>query len=73
MPKFLAKSIARKNLRSFLAEEQEFYLETYDGSNQAVHPDVTYFNGEYWLAATPYPYGMEEYENPCLYRGNKPP
>lgn len=69
MPKFLAKSIARKNLRSFLAEEQEFYLETYDGSNQAVHPDVAYFNGEYWLAATPYPYGMEEYENPCLYRG----
>lgn len=42
-------------------------VETCDGSNQAVHPSVTNFQGKTWLALTPYPYGMEFYENPCLY------
>ena len=42
-------------------------INTYDGSNQFTHPDSVFFNGKYWLVMTPYPYGMEAYENPCLY------
>ncbi len=48
-------------------------VETYDGSNQAVHPSVAEFQGKLWLALTPYPYGKEFYENPSIYvrRGEK--
>ncbi|HKV51697.1 MAG TPA: hypothetical protein VJO52_10895 [Gemmatimonadaceae bacterium] len=47
-------------------------LPTYDGSGQVVHPDVAVFpNGfaghEFWLAATPYPNGNANLENPSLY------
>jgi hypothetical protein len=46
-------------------------LPTYDGSGQAVHPDVVHFpqpwNGwEYWMAFTPYPGGNADFENPSL-------
>lgn len=54
---------------SYQGDEHEFILHTYDGSDQAVHPDIIYFAGKYWLVVTPYPYGMEEYENPSLYCG----
>ncbi len=42
---------------------------TYDGSNQAVHPKVLYFNKgwngyKYWMGITPYPYGNDDFENP---------
>lgn len=47
-----------------------FEIETYEGSNQACHPDVIRWNENYWLSITPYPYGMEEYENPCIYTGS---
>lgn len=50
---------------------------TYDGSGQAVHPDVVYVpegwgsdtNGKawpYWMAMTPYPNGNDAYENPSI-------
>ena len=44
---------------------------TYDGSGQAIHPDIVYvplgWNGyEYWMAITPYPYGNSDYENPSI-------
>ena len=45
---------------------------TYDGSGQAVHPDVA-ITPEGWgtsrlhLALTPYPYGDQSFENPSLY------
>ncbi|HEV2181231.1 MAG TPA: hypothetical protein VGR59_12975 [Gemmatimonadaceae bacterium] len=47
-------------------------LPTYDGSGQLVHPDVAVFsNGfaghEFWLAATPYPNGNANLENPSLF------
>lgn len=46
-------------------------INTYDGSNQAVHPDIVYnpggiFNHKYWLAFTPYPYENDKFENPCI-------
>ncbi len=44
---------------------------TYDGSGEAVHPDVLWFprswhGWEYWMAFTPYPKGEQRYENPSL-------
>lgn len=47
-------------------------IPTYDGFNQTVHPDVIKQldnnQKEYYLMAiTPYPYGYDKYENPCIY------
>ena len=49
------------------------YLEvpTYDGSGQAVHPDVAFFPDgwrgyPYWMVMTPYPYDTGERENPSI-------
>lgn len=70
MPYNRAKKIAQKNEKAYLTGEYDFKISTYDGSNQAVHPDMIYLNGKYWLVVTPYPYGMEEYENPCIYCGD---
>lgn len=44
---------------------------TYDGSGQAVHPDVLWFPSrwrgfEYWMAFTPFPGGNPEFENPSI-------
>ena len=46
---------------------------TYDGSNEAVHPDIVYFsnawNGyKYWMLFTPYP--SAAYENPSILASN---
>lgn len=53
------------------------FLETYEGSGQAVHPDVVLVAGgfgsakwRYWMAVTPYPYGQDVFENPCIYASN---
>ena len=44
---------------------------TYDGSGQAVHPDIAYFpegwqGYKYWMVFTPYPFGKRAYENPSI-------
>ena len=44
---------------------------TYDGSGQAVHPDVAYFRDGYrghffYMAVTPYPLGNSAFENPSV-------
>lgn len=46
-------------------------IPTYEGSGQAIHPDVLYFadgwNGyKYWMAFTPYPNTNAVYENPSI-------
>ncbi len=65
-----AKSIAKKNYKDCASNEiNEFILPTYDGSNQSVHPDTIADTSKIYLVVTPYPYGMEEYENPCVYIG----
>lgn len=46
---------------------KDLIIETYDGSGQLVHPDMIKSDGTMWFVATPYPYGMEEYENPSIY------
>ncbi len=54
-----------------LPQEMLLYIPTYDGSNQATHPDVLFFpegrNGIYfYLVMTPYPWSNNRYENPSL-------
>jgi len=69
MPVGAAKAMAKKNARAYEKQGvRELRVPTYDGSDQSVHPDITRWNGQYVLAVTPYPYGMGEYENPCVYR-----
>ena len=71
VPYKLAYYVYKKNKKDYEREGiPDFILETFDGSGQSVHPDIAYFGGQYWLTVTPYPYGMEEYENPCIYQGN---
>jgi PGF-pre-PGF domain-containing protein len=50
-------------------------IPTYDGSGQAVHPDIYYnANGwrgyKYWMVMTPYPNGDSAYENPSILVSN---
>ncbi len=54
-----------------LPEHKELQIPTYDGSFQAMHPDVIFFengiDGHYFLMAfTPYPSGLNQYENPSV-------
>lgn len=41
-------------------------IPTYDGSGQAVHPDVIKVGSTYWMAVTPYPGSDNQYENPSI-------
>ncbi|GAA4386386.1 hypothetical protein GCM10023153_00080 [Ornithinibacter aureus] len=46
-------------------------IPTPDGSGQMAHPDVVYVPGgfagfPYLMACTPYPFGVDRFENPCL-------
>ena len=50
-------------------------LDTYEGSGQVVHPDVTgtplgWSASRRHLAITPYPYGNAHFENPSLFTGD---
>lgn len=70
VPFRLASYIYKRNKNDYEREGvSDYLLDTFDGSGQLVHPDIAYISGQYWLAVTPYPYGMEEYENPCIYQG----
>lgn len=57
----------KKKLTNF-----DVLLNTYDGSGQLVHPDIIFDEGEqlYILAFTPYPFGIDYYENPSVMYGN---
>lgn len=55
-------------------EPAPFTVQTYDGSGEFVHPDAYVFPSawhgrRYWYAATPYPGGKSEFENPSVFRG----
>lgn len=70
LPVSLAKCIASRNVKDYLSEgTHDIVIKTIDGSNQVVHPDIVMDYDMMALVCTPYPYGMEEYENPCLYYG----
>ena len=64
LPVPLAKLLAAGNRVSM---PNAVNIPTYDGSGQACHPTVSVFQGKTYMACTPYPYGGEHYENPCLY------
>lgn len=71
VPHFIAKYIRKCNAVEL--EENHLLplkLNTYDGSGQAVHPDLVEYNGKLWMVCTPYPYAIETYENPSVYFGN---
>lgn len=70
IPAKKAVKICSQNILSYQEDEKDLIIHTYDRSNQSVHPDTIFFKDKYWLVITPYPYGMEEYENPCLYYGD---
>ncbi len=42
-------------------------IETYDGSGEVTHPDITFENDTFFLAITPYPKYNDKFENPSLY------
>lgn len=69
MPDWITRIIAKMNTGETLKlyEYKPLFLPTYDGSKQAVHPDILYWRDEFWLICTPYPYGIDTYENPCIY------
>lgn len=77
---YLKKPVALKKAKEWSEKNKKYYedkgidviwFETYDGSNQICHPDITFWHDNYWMVATPYPYGMEEYENPSIYFGKQ--
>lgn len=71
VPYGIAASIYKNNKKDYRKNGAfDFLIDTYDGSGQAVHPDIVFYQNRYWLTVTPYPYGMEEYENPCIYQGD---
>lgn len=66
-----AQKLAAKNEKEYEADGVlDIKIKTYDGSNQCVHPDVVIWKDKLYLVVTPYPYGMEEYENPSVYYGD---
>lgn len=67
---FSTGSTALANAATYLKQTP-----TYDGSGQAIHPDVLHFpkgwNGyTHWMAMTPYPGGKDPWENPSLLASN---
>ena len=70
------------NLLLKLPKDTILTFKTYDGSGQAVHPDIIYIpntyasaalegqesgSGEFYLTLTPYPNFNDSLENPCIY------
>jgi hypothetical protein len=56
---------------AFVVEPALMTVPTYDGSGQAVHPDVVAFDtpwhgARYWLTMTPYPKSDQKLENPSI-------
>lgn len=71
VPYGIATYIYKNNKKEYRkCDAFDYLIDTYDGSGQAVHPDIVFYRNRYWLTVTPYPYGMEEYENPCIYQGD---
>lgn len=72
LPKLISKSIKTKNIKAYDQEGvADVLIDTIDCGGQIVHPDIDIFDEQLAFIGTPYPYAMEEYENPCLYIGNK--
>ena len=72
LPKWMAKSISSTNKKEFEKQgDVRLILESYDGSDQVVHPDFLRWNKKLWLICTPYPYGNNKCENPSVFVGER--
>ena len=66
--------IGQQLKKNYMLSAQELYsqkmigFDSYDGSGQLTHPSFCIHNHKGYLAATPFPYSMSTYENPCIYR-----
>lgn len=70
VPYSVAEKIAKRNESVILKQKVgDLHIKTADGSNQVVHPDIDIYKDGVAFICTPYPYAMEEYENPCLFYG----
>ena len=70
IPLFIAEFIRKRNCKQYQKENiGDVLIDTIDGSSQTVHPDIDNLKDQIAFIGTPYPYAMEEYENPCLYIG----
>lgn|GEM_PF-890450 len=78
---YIQSKLATQNAMTFAqsieyrANGKPLVIPTYDGSGQAVHPKVLYFengwNGfRYWMAMTPYRDTNDYYENPSILCSN---
>lgn len=65
MPYILSRFFSRLN--GSFNNNENIKLVTVDGSNQVVHPDIISYQGKFWMVLTPYPYGVDLYENPIIY------
>lgn len=68
LPGGLVSLYRKKNVKKYAESGAEpEWLDTYEGSSQSCHPSMVCYKGVNYLVVTPYPYGMEEYENPSLF------
>ncbi|MDD5360690.1 MAG: T9SS type A sorting domain-containing protein [Ignavibacteria bacterium] len=52
-------------------EDNIINIKTYDGTNQAVHPDVIKgHGGKYIMVFTPFPFSTDDFENPSVLESN---
>lgn len=71
LPSWISKYVAKKDYRDIVGKVQgELFIRDKNGCFQLVHPDMALYGKNLCLMATPYPYAMEEYENPCFFYGN---
>lgn len=73
LPKTIAKLVVKNTKRiEKIPGAALINLDTYDGSKQAVHPDVistgNFMGYKYWMAVTPYPFSVDHFENPSIFK-----
>lgn len=71
IPKWIKKKSAKRMLQKTKLKYESvkpLFIETPDGMNQLVHPDVIKTEeGKYLMVVSPYPFGYEVFENPVFY------
>ena len=76
IPKWIKAKSAKRMLQKTKIFEinkavKPLFIETPDGMNQLVHPDVIRTEeGRYLMVVSPYPFGYEVFENPVFYESD---
>ena len=73
LPRLIARWIRLCNYPSLRAQygSRLVVVDSYDGSGQLTHPSLVAFHDELFMVATPFPYSINTYENPCIYKCRK--